>query len=66
MKVLIACEYSGTVRDAFLELGHDAYYCDILPSESNHPEDSWRHYQGDMFKLLETGFMAEQWGDLNE
>ena len=60
MKVLIACEYSGTVRDAFLELGHDAYSCDILPSESNHPEDNWRHYQGDIFKLLENGFIAGQ------
>jgi hypothetical protein len=33
MKVLIACEYSGTVRDAFKALGHDAYSCDLLPSE---------------------------------
>lgn len=34
MKVLVACEYSGTVRDAFRALGHDAWSCDLLPSES--------------------------------
>ena len=33
MKVLIACEYSGTVRDAFAARGHDAWSCDLLPSE---------------------------------
>ena len=34
MKVLIACEYSGVVRNAFAEKGHDAWSCDILPTES--------------------------------
>ena len=43
MKVLIACEYSGAVRDAFTELGHWAVSCDILPSESI----GW-HYMGDV------------------
>ena len=52
MKVLIACEYSGRVRDAFLAKGHDAISCDLLPTESN--KAHWlRHYQGDIFDLLE-------------
>lgn len=33
MKVLVACEYSGRVRDAFTRLGHDAMSCDILPTD---------------------------------
>ena len=42
MKVLVACEFSGRVRDAFARLGHDAWSCDLLPSESpgNHIRDS--------------------------
>lgn len=51
MKVLVACEYSGIVRDAFSERGHDAMSCDILPSESKGP-----HYQGDMFDIVEDGW----------
>ncbi|MDR6195195.1 hypothetical protein [Siphonobacter sp. SORGH_AS_0500] len=47
MKVLIACEYSGKVRDAFLAKGHDAISCDILPTESPGP-----HYQGDVRDML--------------
>jgi len=47
MKVLVACEYSGRVRDAFIRAGHDAMSCDLLPSES----DFGPHYQGDMFDL---------------
>lgn len=35
MKVLVACEFSGTVRDEFLNLGHDAVSCDLLPSQSD-------------------------------
>ena len=46
MKVLIACEYSGIVRDAFIKLGHDAISCDILPTESPGP-----HYQGDVLNI---------------
>ena len=46
MKVLVACEYSGRVRDAFTKLGHDAMSCDILPTES-----PGEHYQGDVFDL---------------
>lgn len=48
MKVLIACEYSGTVRDAFLKAGHDAMSCDMLPTESHGP-----HYQGDLFDVID-------------
>jgi len=46
MRVLIACESSGTVRDAFCRLGHDAMSCDLLPSEA-----IGKHYQGDIFDL---------------
>lgn len=48
MKVLIACEYSGVVRDSFLRKGHDAISCDILPTDKPGP-----HYQGDVFDLLD-------------
>jgi len=48
MRVLIACEYSGRVRNAFLALGHDVISCDLLPSE----DDSPYHYQGDVTDLL--------------
>ncbi len=48
MKVLIACESSGTVRDAFLRRGHEAISCDLLPTDAPGP-----HYQGDMFDLID-------------
>ena len=51
MKVLIACEYSGAVRDAFTRLGHWAVSCDILPSESI----GW-HYHGDVLDCLNDGW----------
>jgi len=51
MKVLVACEYSGTVRDAFIAQGHDAISCDLLPSDAPGP-----HYQGDVRDILENGF----------
>ena len=47
MKVLVACEFSGIVRDAFLERGHDAISCDLLPTERPGP-----HIQGDVTPLL--------------
>lgn len=47
MNVLIACEYSGIVRDAFAELGHFAMSCDLLPTER-----PGYHYQGDVFDVL--------------
>ena len=47
MKILVACEYSGIVRDAFIAQGHDAMSCDILPSDRPGP-----HYQGDIVDVL--------------
>lgn len=49
MKILIACEYSGRVREAFRAKGHEAYSADLLPSEDNSPN----HIQGDVFPLLQ-------------
>lgn len=46
--ILIACEFSGTVRDAFIELGFDAISCDLLPTESPGP-----HLQQDVLELLD-------------
>ena len=51
MKVLVACEYSGRVRDAFIAQGHDAISCDLLPTDSPGP-----HYQGDVTDILNNGF----------
>ena len=51
MRILIACEYSGTVRDAFRARGHDALSCDLLPTERPGP-----HYQGDVFDILGDGW----------
>ena len=51
MRVLVACEYSGTVRDAFLALGHDAMSCDLLPTDAPGP-----HYQGDVRDVLLDGW----------
>ena len=51
MKVLVACEFSGTVRDAFIKRGHDAISCDLLPTESPGP-----HLQGDLFSFDLSGY----------
>lgn len=51
MKVLVACEYSGKVRDAFLRCGHDAMSCDLLPTDAPGP-----HYQGDVFDIINDGW----------
>ncbi len=48
MRVLVACEYSGIVRDAFIALGHDAMSCDLLPTEQPGP-----HYMGDVFDVID-------------
>ena len=48
MRVLIACEYSGRVRDEFLKLGHEAMSCDLLPTDASGP-----HYQGDVRDVLD-------------
>jgi len=51
MKHIIACEYSGTVRDAFLKKGHEAMSCDLLPTDIPGP-----HYQGDVFDIIDQGW----------
>jgi len=51
MRVLIACEYSGIVRDAFIARGHDAMSCDLLPTDAPGP-----HYQGDVFDVIGDGW----------
>ena len=68
MKVLVACEYSGIVRDAFIRAGHDAMSCDIIPTDrpnwtydpyteirTHHPERG-HHYQGDVKDVLGDGW----------
>jgi len=51
MRVLVACEYSGTVRDAFIAAGHEALSCDLLPTDNPGP-----HYQGDVRDVLNDGW----------
>jgi len=51
MKILVACEYSGIVRDAFIAQGHEAMSCDILPTERPGP-----HYQGNVLNILHDGW----------
>ena len=51
MKILIACEYSATVREAFRLAGHDAVSCDLLPTEI-----PGNHYQGDVFDIINDGW----------
>jgi len=72
LRVLVACEYSGKVREAFRRLGHDAWSCDLLPADDGSPY----HIQGDVLPVLgqdrwkirsETfqgiaDAMAQQWG----
>lgn len=51
MKVLVACEFSGVVRDAFAALGHDVLSCDLLPSET-----PGNHYRGNVLSLIDEGW----------
>ncbi len=51
MKVLVACEYSGKVRDAFKAKGHDAWSCDLLPTDVE-----GQHIQGDVLEILDQGW----------
>ena len=51
MKILVACEFSGKVRDAFAKLGHEAWSCDIIPTDS-----TGNHYQGDVLDILDNGW----------
>jgi len=52
MKVLIACEYSGAVREAFRKRGHDAYSCDLLPAD----DGSQYHFEGDCWPIIAQGW----------
>ena len=52
MRVLVACEYSGIVRDEFLKIGHDAVSCDLLDSES----DFGKHYKGNVLDIINDGW----------
>jgi site-specific DNA-cytosine methylase len=51
MRVLVACEFSGIVREAFIQRGHDAWSCDLLPTEI-----SGHHYQGNVLDLINGGW----------
>jgi len=51
MKILVACEFSGTVRDAFKAKGHDAWSCDLLPTEKK-----GQHIQGDVLSIINEGW----------
>jgi hypothetical protein len=51
LRVLVACEFSGVVRDAFIARGHDAMSCDLLPTEKPGP-----HYQGDVMDIIGDGW----------
>lgn len=51
MRVLVACEFSGIVRDAFARRGHDAWSCDLLPTEK-----PGNHIQGDVLEILNDGW----------
>ena len=53
MNVLVGCEFSGRVGDAFDELGHDVTTCDFLPSES---ERGVKHHQGDIMDIIDDGW----------
>lgn len=57
MRVLVACEFSGVVREAFRKKGHDAWSCDILPSLDN----SKYHLQCDIFSIIDGYEDPEQW-----
>ena len=51
MRVLVACEFSGVVREAFAKKGHDAMSCDLLPTDI-----PGNHYQGDVFDIINDGW----------
>ena len=54
MRVLVACEFSGVVRDAFIAKGHDAVSCDLLPTEVPGP-----HIQGSVLPILQSGWYGK-------
>lgn len=52
MKVLIACEFSGRVRDAFIRRGHDAWSCDLIPADGPHLQTDVRNVLSDGWDLM--------------
>lgn len=56
MKILVACEFSGIVRDAFSRKGHDTWSCDIIPTESELTKQEGKHIQDDVLKHLDDGW----------
>jgi len=56
MRVLVACEFSGVVREAFRKKGHEALSCDLLPTEIDGP-----HYQGDVLDLIRKDKALGAW-----
>ena len=62
LNVLVACEYSGHVREAFRKLGHNAWSCDLLPAD----DDSPYHYQGDLFDLIDQCMTAREFNRLGK
>lgn len=55
MRILVACEESGTVVDKLIAAGHDAWSCDLLPTRGNNPD---KHIQGDVLKHLDKAWDA--------
>ena len=53
MRVLVACEFSGRVRDQFISQGHQAVSCDLLPAEGENTES---HYQGEVSDIIMDGW----------
>ena len=58
LRVLVACEWSGVVRDAFIAKGHDAISCDLIPTESEGP-----HIQGEVELVLEDDSIVAEDAD---
>ena len=56
MRVLIGCEHSGIVRDAFIERGHECWSCDLEPSDTEGP-----HLEGDIFEAIRWMCFPERW-----
>ncbi len=52
MRVLVACEFSGIVRDAFIKAGHNAWSIDLLPTE----REAGPHWQGDVFSVIDENW----------
>jgi len=63
MKILVACESSGIVRDAFAAAGHDVWSCDLLPYSGDKPDGNIRHIQADVRDVL-AGMLDEMKGGI--